>query len=170
MFKTLEKLYIYLAIVCLIQSGCRTAKTAVSETFTKEGSVEVRDSSVSRDTLLTLPGDTAKLILALKRDSTNKPINMEQITQTSKNATIRYSIKHDTVTVECDCAPQIAKVTKYYESRLRVVRDSSNTSFKKTTEVPVPYVPLPVKILAYIGAGTVTYLGFRAYKLLNKVI
>lgn len=134
---------ITIAIVCLTLGSCGTGR------LSKETIRTVKDSTVTevtyhkRDTTITIPGDTTRIIVPFAE------ITKEPIRRTTGRTTAVISRDGDYLNVEC-ITEELQQRLELFDKvidQLRTIQESEKT----TIEVPVKFVPWTTKVLAWIG-------------------
>lgn len=179
--KTLHIFFVVYGIFCLL--SCRPVKELdKSETSIKASKMQY-DSIVTRDTLVGIPRDTARLIvsvLAPKEDSSLSVTfpppsiikDVPETTQTAGRATVKLRIQNDTIFVQANCDSAIVPIKKYYEAHYKAVVDSiiiAKENIAKT-ETIVYRTRKSIQILAGIGALALVIIGYKVFRKLRPII
>jgi len=135
----------YISILALLTAcGSRRSPQRSSERMVKDSTWrEIKYIPV--DTTFTMPGDSVRLAVPL-RDLGRKPI-----TRTSKSGRTTASVSREKETILVDCkVEELQKELQLLKERITEYRHFLETT-SESIVIPQPYVPKPVKVLAWIG-------------------
>lgn len=148
--------------------GCVTKKEVQKVDAEKQQVNTLRTEEVkNRDSTLKFNESTAEATGALKQ-AENGSFNMDTIKTANDRQELSVSVKNGRVSAKCRCLALEAKI-KVQDKIIRELKDQTKEVVKRETvsvTVEKPYVPLPVKILA--GIGAISMLG-GAYWFLSKL-
>lgn len=138
---------VFIWIVASALIGCRSGRFAPST----HSNNKVTDSSwtkvrtVSRDTIIIIPGDTTRLSIPVY-EITERPIK-----KTIGRATATVSRQGENIEVSCECAEYKHKIEllETIIEKQQLIIDQQ----KLTTTVPEKYVPWYITALAWIGGA-----------------
>jgi hypothetical protein len=150
--------------------ACKTPKIMESSKSESNLISSTVDSIVTRDTAITTPPSTVHISIPFRVDPDGTLVAPPKDYAVSGNATVKYTILRDTIFVEANCDSITTIITKHYEARYRAMDSVSVANSHKVEVKRELYIPKVVKILAWIGGITVTFLGFKAFKRITTFI
>lgn len=147
-------------IFCL--SSCSRKITSTSAVL---DSTVTEVKNIERDTVLTIGADSISVMLSLEElpvkvshhESSGMPPALKPIIKKGHRSTVIIEQSGDNLKATCIC-PEAEIKARLYDKLVTTLHQRKEASVKV---VPQKFVPLFVKILAWIGAGALVYTAVR---------
>ena len=151
-----------LLIMIVLLAGC-SKKITPSVHSSQKDSVHVTERWTFRDTVVSTPVDSASIMAMVKCPTDGTSVKLQKVTARGNHAKVRVEIVDGMLKADCECDS-----VKFKLKVAEIERDYFATKSNERSEVkvvPEKFIPMWVKILAWIGAGaiivTVIYLFFK---------
>lgn len=145
---------ILILLISLSAVSCGPKKATTSNTVIKD-STWVETTVTSRDTLIPVAGDSLKIIVRLAELRDKLYIKKS----VSGRVTGSASLADDLLTIDC----KVDSLLLAIELKDKTINTLKSRLEKKTETIFVPekYIPLPVKILSWIGGLGLLFFGAK---------
>ncbi|MEH6405760.1 MAG: hypothetical protein V7767_00620 [Leeuwenhoekiella sp.] len=142
---------IIVTLLVLLLSSCGGGKPTLTRSVTEKDSTWTKVSTIKRDTIITIPGDSIKIRIPIL-DITEEPVTRYGV---RSSASVRK--ENEDLVIDCKCdeyKQQIELMEKLIEQH-----ETYEKLLKETVLKPERYVPWYIKILAWIGGISILGIG-----------